>query len=91
MRSIDSNTPDAQNNLHGMPAAHFACGRDRCLFTSVMMLGALFGLMASPAARAPMVSIFVVVGVPLMTFAVAAPSRVGTRARRDAPLDRARR
>jgi len=55
----------------------FACGRERCLFTSVMMLGALFGLMASPAARAPMVSMFVVVGVPLMTFAVAAPSRLG--------------
>lgn len=57
--------------------AGFACGRDRCLFSSVMMLGALFGLMASPAARAPLVSSFVVVGVPLMTFAVAAPSRLG--------------
>ena len=55
----------------------FACGRERCLFTSVMMLGALFGLMASPAARVPLVSTFVVVGVPLMTFAVAAPSRLG--------------
>lgn len=42
-----------------------------------MMLGALFGLMASPAARVPLVSTFVVVGVPLMTFAVAAPSRLG--------------
>jgi hypothetical protein len=42
-----------------------------------MMLGALFGLMASPAARVPMVSSFVVVGVPVLTFAVAAPSRLG--------------
>ena len=55
----------------------FACGKERCLFTSVMMLGALFGLMASPQARVPLVQIFVVVGVPLMTFAVAAPSRLG--------------
>ncbi len=55
----------------------FACGRERCLFTSVMMLGALFGLMASPAARVPMVTMFVVVGIPVMTFAVAAPSRLG--------------
>lgn len=55
----------------------FSAGRERCLFTSVMMLGALFGLMASPAARIPLVSTFVVVGVPLMTFAVAAPSRLG--------------
>jgi len=54
-----------------------AAGRERCLFTSVMMLGALFGLMASPAARVPLVTVFVVVGIPLMTFAVAAPSRLG--------------
>lgn len=56
-----------------------ACGagRERCLFTSVMMLGALFGLMASPAVRLPLITIFVVVGIPLLTFAVAAPSRLG--------------
>lgn len=54
-----------------------AMGRERCLFASVMMLGALFGVMASPAARLPLVSGFIVVGVPLLTFAVAAPSRVG--------------
>lgn len=55
------------------------CGvaRERCLFTSVMMLGALFGLMASPAVRLPMITVFVVVGIPLLTFAVAAPSRLG--------------
>lgn len=52
-------------------------GRERALFASVMMLGGLFGLMASPAARMPLVSSFVVIGVPLLTFAVAAPSRVG--------------
>ncbi len=57
--------------------AGFSCGRERCLFTSIMMLGALFGLMASPAARVPLVSAFVVVGVPWLTFAVAAPSRLG--------------
>jgi hypothetical protein len=51
--------------------------RERCLFASVMMLGALFGLMASPAARAPLVSLFVIVGIPLLTFAVAAPTRLG--------------
>ncbi|OGQ26820.1 MAG: hypothetical protein A2138_14430 [Deltaproteobacteria bacterium RBG_16_71_12] len=42
-----------------------------------MMLGALFGLMASPAVRLPLVTIFVVIGIPLLTFAVAAPSRIG--------------
>lgn len=65
------------SQLSGSPEDSFSCGRERCLFTSVMMLGALFGLMASPAARVPLVSTFVVVGVPLMTFAVAAPSRLG--------------
>jgi len=67
-------TPQEPSNTQ---QTSFACGRERCLFTSVMMLGALFGLMASPAARAPLVEVFVVVGVPLMTFAVAAPSRLG--------------
>ena len=57
--------------------AHNALGRERALFASVMMLGALFGLMASPAARTPLISSFIVVGVPVLTFAVAAPSRVG--------------
>ncbi len=47
------------------------------LFSSVLALGALFGLMASPCARVPFVSAFVVVGVPLLTFLVAAPSRLG--------------
>ncbi len=52
-------------------------GRDRCVFTSIMLLGALFALSASPAARVPLVSALVLVGVPLMTFSVAAPSRIG--------------
>jgi hypothetical protein len=69
MRCSAAEVPSEQSGL--------SCGRERCLFTSVMMLGALFGLMASPAARVPLVSTFVVVGVPLMTFAVAAPSRLG--------------
>ena len=70
MRCLSSDTsPSAQYYGHGR--------RERCLFTSVMMLGGLFGLMASPAARAPMMSIFVIVGVQVMTFAIAAPSRLG--------------
>lgn len=44
---------------------------------SVLGLGALFGLMLSPCSRVPLVSAFVVVGVPLLTFLVAAPSRLG--------------
>lgn len=53
-------------------------GRERCLFGSVLMLGALFGMMSSPAARTvPLVSAFVIAGVPLLTFAIAAPSRLG--------------
>lgn len=65
------------DHLSGGNLSGAACTRERCLFSSVMMLGALFGLMASPAARVPLVSSFVVIGVPLMTFAVAAPSRLG--------------
>lgn len=52
-------------------------GAERCLFSSVLALGALFGLMASPCARVPFVSAFVVAGVPLLTLLVAAPSRLG--------------
>ena len=50
---------------------------ERCLFSSVLALGALFGLMASPAMRTPMAGVFLIVGVPLLTFLVAAPSRLG--------------
>lgn len=60
----------------GNPSSH-APASERCLFSSVLALGALFGLMASPAARVPFVSAFVVVGVPLLTLLVAAPSRLG--------------
>lgn len=51
--------------------------KDRCVFTSVLMLGSLFALSASPCARVPLVSALVILGVPLMTFGVAAPSRLG--------------
>ena len=51
--------------------------KDRCVLTSIMMLGALFALSTSPCARVPPVSALVIIGVPLMTFAVAAPSRIG--------------
>lgn len=54
-----------------------AMGRDRCVFSSVMLLGALFALSASPCARVPLISALVIIGVPLMTFGVAAPSRLG--------------
>ena len=53
------------------------CGAERCMFSSVLTLGALFGLMVSPCARAPLFSAFIVVGIPLLTFLVAAPSRLG--------------
>jgi hypothetical protein len=43
----------------------------------VLALGALFGMMLSPCSRQPFVSVFVVVGVPFLTFLVAAPSRLG--------------
>jgi hypothetical protein len=46
------------------------------LFASVLALGALFGLMTSPCARAPFAGAFVIFGVPLLTFAVAAPGRL---------------
>src|SRR3970040_1242110 len=42
-----------------------------------MMLGSSCALMASPPVRLPLVTIFVVIGIPLLTFAVAAPSRIG--------------
>jgi hypothetical protein len=60
-------------NQSSMPCA----ARDRCVFSSVLMLGALFALSASPCARVPLISALVIMGVPLMTFGVAAPSRLG--------------
>lgn len=54
-----------------------ANAKDRCVFTSVLLLGALFALNASPCARVPLVSALVLIGVPVMTFLVAAPSRIG--------------
>lgn len=53
-----------------------ASSGDRCVFTSIMLLGALFAL-AAPVARVPLVVSLVLFGIPLMTFAVAAPSRLG--------------
>jgi hypothetical protein len=46
------------------------------LFSSVLSLGALFGLMTSPCARGSFVSAFVVFGIPFFTFVLAAPGRV---------------
>lgn len=51
--------------------------RDRCVFTSVFALGALFAFLASPCSAAPMKAVLVYLGVPIVTFGVAAPSRIG--------------
>ena len=67
--SPSSSTP---SSLPGL-----ADGSERCVFSSVFALGALFALMTSPCARLPFASAFVVVGVPLLTLMVAAPSRLG--------------
>jgi hypothetical protein len=53
------------------------CRAERWSLGSIVGLGALFGLTLSPCSRAPLASAFVVVGVPLCTFLVAAPSRLG--------------
>lgn len=58
-------------------ATSCAGSKDRCVLTSVLMLGSLFALSTSPCGRVPLVSALVIIGVPLMTFAVAAPSRIG--------------
>lgn len=60
-----------------MRSSSTAAAKDRCVFTSVLLLGALFALNASPCSRVPLVSAMVLVGVPVMTFLVAAPSRLG--------------
>jgi hypothetical protein len=39
-------------------------------------LGALFGLVTSPCARGPVFSLLALVGIPWMTFAIAAPKRM---------------
>lgn len=47
---------------------------DRCGLTSLMMLGALLALSASPYSRVPLL---ILIGVPLVTFSISAPSRLG--------------
>lgn len=61
-----------------MRSCSTAAAKDRCVFTSVLLLGALFALNASPCSRVPLVSAMVLIGVPVMTFLVAAPSRIGS-------------
>lgn len=51
--------------------------KDRCIFSSLFLLGALFGLMSSPCARSTGMAAAVILGVPLITFSVVAPSRLG--------------
>jgi hypothetical protein len=79
IHTIGEAPPKARPEAHAMRccSASPPAAKDRCVFTSVLLLGALFALSASPCARVPLVSALVIVGVPLMTFGVAAPSRVG--------------
>jgi hypothetical protein len=51
--------------------------KDTCAFTSLLLLGGLFAVSASPCRTLPLFSLLVIAGVPLITFAVAAPSRMG--------------
>ena len=51
--------------------------KDRCVFTSVLLLGALFALQASPCSRTPLMPMLIILGIPFLTFGVAAPSRLG--------------
>ncbi|MCP4501079.1 MAG: hypothetical protein GY822_14055 [Deltaproteobacteria bacterium] len=51
----------------------------RCALTSAVFFGALLGLVASPCGRPPMLAGLIIIGVPLLTFLVAAPSRLGGR------------
>lgn len=52
--------------------------KDRCVFTSVLLLGAMLAMQATPCARPSLMPLFVLLGViPLVTFGVAAPTRIG--------------
>lgn len=53
--------------------------KDRCVFTSVLLLGALFALQAAPCSRTPVIPVLILLGIPFLTFGVAAPSRIGLR------------
>lgn len=52
--------------------------KDRCVFTSMLLLGALMAMQATPCSRPSFMPLFILLGfIPLMTFQVAAPSRLG--------------
>jgi hypothetical protein len=65
------------NCPHNCHASH--ASKDTCAFTSLLLLGGLFAVSASPCRTLPVFSLLVIAGVPLITFAVAAPSRLGLR------------
>lgn len=51
--------------------------RDRYVFTSILLCAGLLAMQASPHARTSFGPLLVLLGVPAMTFAVAAPGRLG--------------
>jgi|GEM_PF-980902 len=75
MHMSDEQMRDSQTCADGACAA----GGGRCALTSAVFFGALFGLVASPCGRPPALAGLIVIGVPLLTFLVAAPSRIGGR------------
>lgn len=54
-----------------------SAAKDRCVFTSVLLLGALFAMQAAPCTRTPLMPVLILLGIPVLTFGVAAPSRIG--------------
>jgi len=74
--SCSERTPSAHS-----PALDAPDRGEARLCSSVLALGALFGLMASPCARGTFVSAFVIFGVPLLTFCVTAPGRLSAELR----------
>lgn len=54
--------------------------RDRCAFTSVLLLGAMLAMQTSPCGRPSLAPLFFLLGlIPLVTFRVAAPGRIALR------------
>lgn len=55
-----------------------SAAKDRCVFTSMLLLGALMAMQVTPCGRPSFMPLFILLGfIPLMTFQVAAPSRIG--------------
>lgn len=55
-----------------------SAAKDRCAFTSLALLGAMVAMQASPCGRPSLLPLFMLLGfIPLVTFRVIAPSRLG--------------